>query len=571
MSFSKFATKAQILSTNLINDAMDDYHSWLLYGRPLGDTELDYIITLSDEGWKNYIKQEKLTRGGQMLGKLARAFRDYDNEGNWTTLSMKELCAKMMAYNDIKQVVNTWDDYDLPVGYDLSRQGLVWEMLRLNIKYEWQAQKMLELYRDFSTPGRTFRSCYQPTWRMAVVATTPEYWCLPSHTLKGIIQGNFKLPSDRLGNIWSFIPAVKAWNVCPNLPKKIAVRIGKMDLWKRYAASIAWKQAQTIGEAEFYTSVVLERYEKESVFWQCFDEQCQKGKGAILLHLLKSENKYFNKVGEGVLNIPLGYLAQNNMTPIEALQRFLDPKDALQGLFGVSSKSLIKTWQEKNISLDTLNWVINLAPSQNIDWINRFLSVDNCIPFCSECVDFLKSLSPSRALTLIQTYTYKHRGEIHELKEFHFRDTGMLFNNLFQRGITPQLGRVRCWLSAHEDLARQYVAILPNEPIKVSPQWEPVDGLSAVDGSWYIELPQNTAQLKYWGERLHNCVGGYGSQINAGRSVVFVVYFHGSLKYCVEVQGEHIKQFYGQRNSSPDYAEKDAVLAPLLEAGLIKN
>ena len=82
-----------------------------------------------------------------------------------------------------------------------------------------------------------------------------------------------------------------------------------------------------------------------------------------------------------MLNIPLGYLVQNNMTPIEALQRFLDPKDALQGLFGVFSKSLIKTWQEKNISLDILNWAINLAPNQNIDWINRFLSVEKCIPF----------------------------------------------------------------------------------------------------------------------------------------------------------------------------------------------
>ena len=26
---------------------------------------------------------------------------------------------------------------------------------------------------------------------------------------------------------------------------------------------------------------------------------------------------------------------------------------------------------------------------------------------------------------MIQTTTYKHRGEIHELKEFHFRDTGI--------------------------------------------------------------------------------------------------------------------------------------------------
>jgi hypothetical protein len=173
-------------------------------------------------------------------------------------------------------------------------------------------------------------------------------------------------------------------------------------------------------------------------------------------------------------------------------------------------------------------------------------------------------------MKMLQTFTYKHHGEEHSLNDFHYKDTGMLFNNLVREGHTPELGRVRCWLTSHEVLARQYVRYLPNEPVKIPQGWERVQGLCAVDGSWRIELPTSTAELKYWGETLSNCVGGYGRNINEGQSIVFVVYWQGTLKYCAEVNNnKRIAQFYGQRNSSPIWSEKDSVCYALEQAGLL--
>lgn len=575
MSFSKFATKAQVLNLSLIKDAMDDYHSWEIEGQDLQESDLLFVVNCSDEEWERFVKSNRLTRGGQFLGRLARKYKVWNPLNDrcrrrsereypiYLPLTMRELCAKMMAYKAIKSAVDQYGDEELP----LPRNTMVYALIKLGVKFTAQADKFIQIYREYATPGRTFGSCYQPIQRMAVLATNPEYWCLPDHTIRGMIHGKFKIPNyfadgDRIGNVWDFIPAVKAWSLCPELPKKIAVRVGKMELWKRYAAMLAWN---TPGICE-----IPEKADKVTAFWIAFNSECQKGPGNAIHVLLQPwEGKPATPMEYRLVETILGidYKSLEGTERFAQVAKYLPAKEALQTLFGVSSKSLVQSWTKA--TPEAIQWASVIAPKGNIDWINKFLLVDNCIPYFSECVEFLNSLSPSRALAMLQTTTYKYRGEIRQLEDCHFKDTGMIFYQLKQKGFTPNVGRVRCWLTVHEELSRQYISVLPNEKVVLNSKWEAVNGLSAVDGSWRIELPTNTAQLKLWGEQLHNCVGGYGESINNGYCVVFVVYFHGALKYCVEVRHGEIKQFYGQRNSAPDYSERDAVLASLRDAKLI--
>ena len=511
------------------------------------------------------------------MGCLARKYKEWNplNDGSrrrseleypiYLPLTMRELCAKMMAYKAIKTAVDQYGDWELP----LPRNTFIYALMGLGIKFTAQADKFVQFCRKYATPGRTFGSCYQPIDRMAVLATNPEYWCLPDHTIRGMIHGKFKIPNyfangDRIGNVWDFIPAVKAWSLAPTLPKKIAVRVGKMELWKRYAAMLAWNKVS-------YQE--LTGTDQKNAFWMVFSLECQKGIGNVIQHLLLPHDREGRKPAkpmeyrlvETILGIEYKSLEGNET--FAQVAKHLPAKEALQTLFGVSSKSLIQSWAKA--TPEAIQWASVIAPKGNIDWINKFLLVDNCIPYFSECVEFLNSLSPSRALAMVQTTTYKHRGEVRQLEDCHFKDTGMIFYQLIKKGFTPNVGRVRCWLTVHEELSRQYISVLPNEQLAVNPKWEAVNGLSAVDGSWRIELPTNTAQLKLWGEQLHNCVGGYGDSINDGYCVVFVVYFLGSLKYCVEVRQKEVQQFYGQRNSAPDYSERDSVLASLRDAKLI--
>lgn len=572
MSYAKFQSRCEKSNKESAKDSLLDYEEFLALGRDLTESELDSVVNFSKDEWKEYYLSQNLTKGGVFLGELARKYSIGEYKRNpdvmfgevppvgqkrriWeaTSLPMKDLCDKLMAYKAVKSAVDLYGDDELP----LPRNTFIYALMKLGVGFAGQANKFIQLYRDHATPGRTFGSCYQPIERMATIAKTPEYWCLPCHTVAGLVHGKFNIPTERIGNIWDFIPAVKAWKVCPSLPKKIAVRIGDMDLWKRHAAAMAWKEVSAFNC----------RQEKESQFWGSFNSLCQKGKAFIVKSLIDQDKVYQTKQAESILFLPMGSL--KGISSVEILRDYFSPQESLQGLFGVSSKSLVKTW-EKGVELSTLKWAIELAPSQNIDWINKFLALETTIPFYGECVDFLKSLAPSKAMALIQILDYKSRGVVIPLEDCHYKDTGLMYSNLLKKGYQPELGRVRCWFTTHEELARQAISLLPDEKVTNHPKYQPINGLSAVDKSWVIELPSSTAQLKYWGETLHNCVGGYGDQINGQRTVVFVVKFHQTLKYCVELSPHgDVRQFYGQRNSQPVEDERDAVLSALRDARLV--
>ena len=142
---------------------------------------------------------------------------------------------------------------------------------------------------------------------------------------------------------------------------------------------------------------------------------------------------------------------------------------------------------------------------------------------------------------LLAATTFKYRGAVHPISDDYVRDTGYLWKNIPQK---PELGRIRCWFSAHEQLSAAFVKSLPDEALPIPQGWERVDGLCSIDGSWSLEFPRRVATLKYYGEALRNCVGGYGSAIKSGRSVIFVVRERGILTIAVVTKPFH---FEGQR------------------------
>ena len=239
-------------------------------------------------------------------------------------------------------------------------------------------------------------------------------------------------------------------------------------------------------------------------------------------------------------------------------------------LFGCGGKQVQKLF--KSSTPDQRKWAIALAYGKE-DLVQKYLGAD-CVPYQEDAVNFLKFLGEKPALRMVQTTKMIIRGKSQDVTGDYVRDTGYLFNQLQNSGVSPDLGRVRCWFSTHEVLAKEYVKILPDFELKVNPDFAPLDGLSTIDMAWEIEIPKHQHQLKRYGEILSHCVGGYGGAINSGRSVIVAVYFQGVLKYTLEFNQSsdrkyRCNQFYGYRNSYPSDSERAVVLDMFQQAKLI--
>jgi hypothetical protein len=238
-------------------------------------------------------------------------------------------------------------------------------------------------------------------------------------------------------------------------------------------------------------------------------------------------------------------------------------------LFGCGGKQVQRLFQSS--SFNQRKWAIAIAYGKE-DLVQKYLASD-CVPYQEDAVNFLKFLGEKPALRMAQTTTMTLRGKSQDVTGDYIRDTGYLFNQLQNSGVSPDLGRVRCWFSTHELLAKEYVKILPDFELRVNPDFAPLDGLSSLDMSWEIEIPKHQHQLKRYGEILSHCVGGYGAAVNQGSSVIVAVYFQGVLKYTLEfVKGDRAyrcNQFYGFRNSHPSESDRSVVLNMFQQAKLI--
>lgn len=455
-------------------------------------------------------------------------------------------------------------------------------LIGLGVRFAWQAERFCRLYAEVCNTKRSWRSCYQPNKSAVLgVALTPNYNRLPVWVKRVLIETGNIPSADRIGNIWDLIPAAKGWKYHRNFPKSIAKRVGEMPVWKRIVAAKAWDKVSNGYDLGYFRKFQegweysTTRTSMVNAFWVEFNKNSAYNPVALLDNLAakcSDRNRLFiSRRAEAVLNLPHKYLNTFDDKNLYQYYALADQDALLCGLFGTNAKSVKEAWV--NCKPDQMRWAIALSPKGNADVVCKFLTAPCVVGYQEEAANFLQSLGDWKPqLRMIQTTTYKVRGEEKIVEDFLVKDTGMLFNNLRNaaHGEDPELGRVRCWLSAHEELGRRYIGTLPNEPVSIPSGWERVNGLCSVDGKWRIELPTSTSQLKFWGEQLHNCVGGYGNSINAGNTTVFVVYVDSMLTYCVEVREKSIRQFMADRNSSAFGDMYKSVEAALQQAKLLK-
>jgi hypothetical protein len=614
---------AQTLEEALFEEGVDLVagrleNTFQLNSRELTIEEIEFIESLPADGYENFLQLiEGKSRGAKYLAWQCYHATTRDKEFNVTQAKKDWAAVKELRHwaksrtEDLKACGLGYEEYLTEDGWTFSSHVRYYNheveatrfhvcaetLLFIGIRYVADAERFLNLYKEVMTPGRSWGSCYQVDQaKVLQIATTPNFNKLPLWVKKQLVQADaFEVNSERVGNIWQLRDCARAWKWCGDLPKGIAERIGRMPVKSRFLAKLAWEEINqgvstgwkgyhSLGWKSAWRGETYNRHELTAAFWAKFRELSRMPFVELLPLFMVYGNgnrytkKYYQTLLEVVLELPYQTLPwtclnrrDNQDSLLLGLADYLSPQQACKHLFGVSGKATLKAFQQSQP--EARQWAVVLAHG-NADLLQKYFTVTNCIEFEEDAIAFLKSLSPEAALRMIQTTEFKVRGEVHPVDSNTVRDTGYLFKRLEDNGGVPNLGRVRCWLSVHEQLAKEYVNRLPDFPLKVNPDFQRVQGLCSVDGSWEIEIPTCNAQLKLWGQQLSHCVGGYGEAVNSGRSIILAIREYGRVTYTVEMvkagNSYACQQFYGYRNNSAPKELRGSVLDALSQANLCK-
>jgi hypothetical protein len=461
------------------------------------------------------------------------------------------------------------DEDDYSKGHYSEWQVEAGKLLHLGIRFAWQAEKFCRLYSEVCNKSRPWGSCYQPSHgKVKAIALTPNYNRLPLWVKKQMINSSVWVQeaTGRIGNVWRLLDCAKAWKWCPNLPKGIAEKVGRLSPKMRILAKIAWCEVSP--RLDYCSN--LTPSERKEIFWARMSRLSKMPLGELFSIGESWDSWEAQRMVEVWGNLPHSLVSTVFKTPkgeietgvaLEWMAKVATPSDACLHLFGCRGKATIAAFSVCE-NQDAIRWAIALG-IKSPDLLQKIFALNECIAYQAETVEFLKQLKPEAALRMIATTTFKIRGEVKPVEDFLVRDTGYLWSQI---EVKPDLVRVRCWLSVHEELARRFVAEQPDEAVPIPATWQPLQGLSAIDQSWQIELPTRSGTLKLWGEQLHNCVGGYAPKIKRGDCVVFGVRVDGVVRYAVEMVGYYCQQFLGDRNSPAPNHIKDLVLLALQDA-----
>ncbi|MEM9944688.1 MAG: hypothetical protein AAF810_01305 [Cyanobacteria bacterium P01_D01_bin.36] len=567
-AFRNFSTRSALTAHYDLADAQQDIQDFLN-----GCYELNYWELTQEEA--DEISQnprqahEKLMDRLSARGKSAGAKYIAARINSGAAPDIAQLAKDWWSHRAIKQGMRGFENPECTAA----------DLRYLGIKTEWQTRRFLELYQHVEVKDRVWGSSLQVDHsKVLAIATTPNFNRLPLWVKKGLIEHAPYINTDRVGNIWRLPDCVRAWKWCSALPKGIAEKVGRMSVKGRVIAALAWRSLTLWNwrQREWKEYSHLDEHTSRQAivadFWQQFRQIERGGLVSALSDILyhwQYESGTIRCIIEGWLGLPFKSLVDEWDNPtedqiLELIAVYGDPKDACKHLFGCNGKGTVKAFQSCN-SKTNWRWASTLA-NGNPDAVQKILSMNSLIDFQSDAVAFLMSLPMVSRLRMLQATEFKYRGKVQPISSDHVRDTGYLWSNIT---VKPELGRVRCWFSVHKTLAAAFVKELPDEALPIPGDYSRVDGLSAIDGSWEIEFPQRVATLKYYGQALRNCVGGYGPAIKSGRSVIFAVREYGQLTHCVELDSDgYCRQFYQAGNLSADRKVQGDVIAALQQAGL---
>lgn len=567
---ARFSAKS-LLDEALFEDGFEWKHGHLtdLFSenvQPWQLAEVDFadIVRMDDEQFEAW--ESKKSWGATWMARRLRSKRQSAWGYNFQLwrfsvpqISLDELRSDLSAYRDISRYLRGL----------LKAQGLditPGKLMHLGIRFAWQAERFVDLYAECAVPGRPWGSCYQPNHgKVLAIALCPNFRKLPTWVKAAMVKStSFIHCEGRVGDIWRYIDCAKAWKHCPDLPKKIAERVGKMSVKARMLSAIAWRRSL--------------RYENQKeAFWLELQELLSMSLGKILSVAIGDGIPNWGRCKyQRLINLYLGLPHDWDLNLdkevnlddcLRAITEHGDAEQVCLNVYGVAGKATIAAFS-KSKNASARKWAMFLAKG-NADLLQKYFALEECIEFESEAVEFLQQLGDRPALRMIATTIYKIRGEEKPVENYLIRDTGYLWNQIRSK---PELGRIRCWLSAHEDLARKFVAEQPDEALPIHPQWLPIDGLCDVNGEWEIAFPKSTNDLKLWGQILSHCVGGYGNAVKSGRSIIFAVVIDGRVAYTVEMcptsSKWHVNQFLGLRNCYAPERLSESVLGALRQAGL---
>ena len=594
-------------------------NTFQLNSRDLTIEEIEFIQSLPADGYDNFLRLlEGKSPGAKYLAWQCYHATTRDKEFDLAQTKKDWAAVKELRYwaksrtEDLKACGLGYDEYLTEGGWTFSSHVRYYNheveatrfhtcaetLLNIGIRFDWQAERFVNLYKEVMNGSRSWRSCYQVSQeKVLAIATTPNFNRLPLWVKKAMVNADaFEVNPDRIGNIWRLKHCARAWKWCGNLPKGIAERVGRMSVKSRLLAKFAWDEIVGDDRAgwSFFHGHEWQHWNRQNLtseFWLKFREFEQMNFGQLLPYIMGYKNyrdnysrdyaikSYCQTLLEVALELPHEALPWNDLKwsknqdqLLLGLIDFLSPAKACEHLFGTTGKATVKAFQ--NSSPTPRKWAMVLV-NGNADLLQKYLNLqeDLVIGFQEDAIPFLKSLSSEVALRMLQTTTFKVRGEVNNVDSNLVRDAGYLWNQLNKDGTgAPELGRVRCWLTVHETLAKEYVRRQPDYELKVNPDFKRVQGLCAVDGSWELEIPTCNAQLKLWGEQLSHCVGGYGQAVNSGRSIILAVREQGRVTHTVEMipsNGSYkCQQFYGYRNNSAPDSLINSVIGVLNQANL---
>lgn len=224
---------------------------------PIGWGRLEEDLLLSPADRQEVLEEEKVTPARRFL------LREISSHPG---ISRAELRSRLGAYIMIRDFFRKYPDRILPQ-WELTPSCLV----RAGIRWREQLEAFFSLWEKLARPDRNWRSSKQVP--LSLVVRLIPYDQLPDWTLSVLLWTN-NIPGRCLERFDRLIQAAKAWKVCPDLPKRIAVRIGQKPFWKRLAATAAWRQTHWMSAQTHWISPA----ERQNEFWARYNELVRDGR-----------------------------------------------------------------------------------------------------------------------------------------------------------------------------------------------------------------------------------------------------------------------------------------------------
>lgn len=153
----------------------------------------------------------------------------------------------------------------------------------------------------------------------------------------------------------------------------------------------------------------------------------------------------------------------------------------------------------------------------------------------------------------------------------YLRDTAMQWSEKSDKIVIPN--NIKSLVEMHDFVSLEYRKLSGDDfPLQFNEEVMAIDGAELEDGL-KLKLPRTNFELVHWGQKMHNCIGGYGRSMNRseGKQWLLGVYKDGDLKYNIEVQGKSVRQFYSHHNGSADPKDKAIVMKFLAEKELARQ